>query len=236
MNKMFVCFVLAVLLSACASPATPQVEISQSDLLSTALAGVQQTQTVMAINAITEVTATPFFTDTPLPPTERAQTGNEYSWNYLSSIDSGGVVITIGRVVVANKKYLPIDFSDAVIYDDKPVLAEIIFVIENKTSGIVSVYPNQGKVLVGSEQIEMFPFAMDGGDIEGVYNGDVLPGAKLIGGLWVGFQRTSLEEINSMTIFISAPHNPNYETLGPDYNFNLDLSQKQFVEYPEELR
>ncbi len=237
MNKKLCYFFVTILLSACASPVAPAqpTEISQADLLSTALAGVIQTQTAMAANLPPTETPSPP-TITPFPPTDAAITGNEYSWNYLSSIDSGGVVITIGRVLIANKNLIPVDFTASRIYDDKPVVAEIIFIVENKTNGIVSVYPNQGKVMVGSEQVDMFNFSLDGGDIdESVYNGDILPGAKLIGGLWVGFQRTKLEEINSMIIFINAPNDQNFNTLGPDYTFNLDLSQRQFVEYPAEF-
>lgn len=234
---LFFLFTLLLISSCSPSAVVPTIPVEVIQQTAIAKAFVALTQTQLALNPVTiqEPTSTPLPTPTT-PPTETAGPLKDYSWNYLGSQDSGGVVITIGRVVVGEKTAIPVDFSLADIFDDRPVVAEIIFVIENKTAGMISVYPDQGKVMVGSEQIEIQKFMSAGYSIgDNQYSGDVLPGAKLIGGLWIGFQRTPLDQINSMTIFINAPYNQNYDTLGPDYTFNLDLSQKQFVEYPNEF-
>jgi hypothetical protein len=225
---------LALFISACAAPETQvNPQAAQETAFAMAWTTVAQTQASMPTTLPTE-TMLPPATETPSSVFKQGDT-RKYSWNYLGSIDSGGVAITIGRVVIAEKDAMAIDFSKGKIFDDKPVVAEVMFIIENKTSGMISVYPDQGKIMVGSEQINMMDFSFAGTSVGGVYSGDILPGAKLIGGLWVGFQRTPLNDINSMTIFINAPHDKDFNSLGQDYTFNLDLSQKQFVEYPAEF-
>ena len=236
MNKAFIKFiVMALWISACSQNEPTPPTISQDQILDTAVAGVIQTQTAGA--------PSPAPSETPLPAAQpatetSASAGQEYAWNYIATQESGGVVITIARLVVGERDAVGIDFSSLTIFDDKPVVAEGIFIVENKTASIISVYPDQGKALTGSEQVEFFDYAIAGANAgDSQYSGDFLPGAKLIGGLWFGFQRTSLTDINSMTIFISSPFETNSLTnLGPDYNFVLDLSQKQYVELPEELK
>ena len=232
--KSFKWITLALLISACAAPATQvNPQAAQETALAMAWTTVAQTQVAMPTTQPTE-TMVPPATETPSSVFKQDDT-RKSSWNYLGSIDSGGVVITIGRVVIAEKDAMALDFSKGIIFDDKPVVAEVMFIVENKTNGIVSVYPDQGKIMVGNEQINMFDYSLAGTSVGGNYGGDILPGAKLIGGLWVGFQRTPLDDINSMTIFIDAPHDKDFNSLGQDYTFNLDLSQKQFVEYPAEF-
>ena len=239
MKKMLLSLFVALFMTACAGGSTPtQAEISQEDTMNTAIAAVMQTQAAQATAQPTATVALPTVipTDTPVDAS-----GKEFSWNYAASQDSGGVTITIGRVVFAQKDALPKDLLDglntSVTLVDKPVVGEIIFIVENKNNFIVTVYPNFGKVLVGSEQIDLMDFWSDGTSVSGGdYGGDVLPGAKLIGGLWFGLSRTNLADINSMTIYIEAAHDQNFQNLGQDFNFILDLSQKQFVPYPEELK
>lgn len=227
--------ILTLVTLACGQSATPTPEMSQEDTLNTAIAAVMETQ---AVSAPTSAPALP--TETAAEPQSTAS-GKEYSWNFLASQESGGVTITIGRVVVAEKSALPKDLIDTLntnpLLADKELVAEIVFVVENKNSSIAGVYPYFGKVLLGSEQIELMDFWSSGTSIsEAPYGGDVLPGARLIGGLWFGLSRTNIDDINSMTIYIDGPHDSNFNTLGDAFNFTLDLSQKQFAPYPDELK
>jgi len=220
-------FVAMILISCSQGASTPQ--ISQEDKLNTAVASIIQTQTAVA------ATLSPI--QIPLSETPEQSTTKEFAWNYLATQDIGGIEITIGRVVIGERIYIPLDFSNIPILNDRPVLVEIIFIIENKTTNTASVYPDQGTTRIGGEQTELQDYAISGGNLEGgVYSGDVLPGTKLIGGLWFGLDKTALTEINSMTVFIAAPLDQNFNTLGPDYIFNLDLSLKQFSELPQELK
>lgn len=227
---------LSLFFISCASPQSSQPALSNQEVLNTAVASVVLTQTAEAPPVPTATTEPP----TPLP-TSTQHTDKEYAWNYLATQDSGGIVITIGRVVLAEKDYLSDDFKSWFqtmnIFSDRMVVGEIIFIVENTTQAIATAHPYFGKVLVENEQIDLMDFWSSGSSIAGDrYGGELLPGARLIGGLWFGLKRTDLQGINGMTIYISAPHDQNYNTLGQNYNFILDLSEKQFAPFPEELR
>jgi uncharacterized lipoprotein YajG len=237
MKKIMLLAVLVVFLTACGTPAVPtEPALSQNQLMETAL--------VQAVGSLTAAAPSPTETiipnATPEALTTQTLEGEVYAWNYLASQESGGVVITIARVLLtrhdANPK-IKESLATNQILSNKPVIMEVIFIVENKTDKMVSVYTNQGKILAGSEQINMLDFAMAGSNIIGTYSGDILPGAKLLGGIWVGFERVSIEEINSVTIFIDGPSDAqSFSNIGPDYNFVLDLSERKFEEMPAELR
>ena len=62
------------------------------------------------------------------------------------------------------------------------------------------------------------------------------PGVKRIGGLWFGFRRTSLEQIQSLRVVIKHPFDESLNSLGPDFDFALDLTVRKQDPLPEELK
>lgn len=164
---------------------------------------------------------------------------NTYAWNYPAQIDSGGVTIQIGRVLIADKEDFLAAYNDEFLkmpyFEDKPVLVELIFVIKNNSGQTMSVFPDQGLVAVGGEQVNLFEATLigSGGDHLG---GEILPGITKIGILWFGLRRTPLDAVQSMDIIIKEPFDVNFNPAGPEYHFRLDLAQRQYEDIPEELK
>ena len=160
-----------------------------------------------------------------------------FGWNYLASQDSGGVTIQIARLLLANKADLPasLQLDQAKSLDDTPVVGELLFIVQNNAQVPVNVYPDQGQVIAGSEQIELLEFAR-GNRLGEDVSGTLYPGVKRIGGLWFGFRRTSLEQIQSLRVVIKHPFDESLNSLGPDFDFALDLTVRKQDPLPEELK
>ena len=156
-----------------------------------------------------------------------------YAWNYPVAIESGGVVIQIGRILIAEKTAFNDEFLKEPYYQDKPVVAEIIFIVKNSSGQIMNVFPDQGYVTIGGEQVDLYTTPSIIGDYVG---GEILPGITKIGGFWFGLRRTALDEIQNMAIFIKAPFDSAYNTTGPEYHFQIDLSQRKNEPMPDELK
>jgi archaellum component FlaG (FlaF/FlaG flagellin family) len=228
---------LIVAAIACQSTATPisPATVSLESQVQTAAAGIALTQTALA--QIQEPTQMPVVVDTPIPPTSAVvPDGNHFAWNFLATQESGGIKIEIARFVLADKTTIPeMDFSLVSSFDDKPIVGEIVFRITNNTQQTLSVYPDQGTVIVGGEQIELSEYMMLAtfGDSVG---GDIFPGVTKIGGIWFGIKRTSIADIQNITLAFGGPSDANFSSMGADYNFTIDLSNRQDQPLPDELK
>jgi hypothetical protein len=159
--------------------------------------------------------------------------GDQYAWNYPAAIESGGVSIQIGRLLIAQKTAFNDEFLREPYYQDKPVVVEIIFIVKNNSGQIMNVFPDQGYITVGGEQVDLYSTPSIIGDYVG---GEILPGITKIGGFWFGFRRTTLDEIQSMDILIAAPFDSAYNTTGSEYYFQIDLSKRKNEPMPDELK
>ena len=164
--------------------------------------------------------------------------GNYFAWNYLAGQESGGLQVEIARFVLADKTAVDEDLTAGgltTIFDDRPVVGEIIFIITNPTQRIISVYPDQGKVIGGGEQIDLLEFA-SAAEFGDNFSGEIHPGVTVIGGIWFGFKRTPIDRITSVTIVFNAPHNQNFDSLGPGFKIVLGLNDRQNQPMPDELK
>lgn len=224
---------IVLILAACSSPApaAPTIDV-----------GAIQTSAVQTSQA-SQPTQPPA-TDTSLPPTvtlpaptQSTTSADHFAWNYIATQESGGVKIEILRFVLANKETIDQDFTMGgftKVFDDRPVVAEFIFRITNSNDKKISIYPDQGTVIAGSEQIPLLDFFLaEFGDKIG---GDIFPGVTVIGGIWFGFKRTPVNEINSIILTFTGPVDENFNSLGPDFTFNLDLTNRQDQPLPDELK
>jgi hypothetical protein len=237
----FLALIISIALVSCGSPAEdipPTIDVNAlyTQVAQTMIAGIVQTEEASA--AITQEAATEQPTQTPIPDTQ--QYNDIFAWNYLAEQTSGDVTVQISRVIFGNKESLEKYWDDlrslAPIFQDKAVLGEIIFKITNNSDTIVTLHPNQGTVIVGSEQINLADYlgVSTFGENTG---GDFFPGVTVIGGMWFGVKRTPLEEINSMIFASRGPVNSaDWNSLGDDYQIQLDLSEHSFSEMPDELK
>lgn len=163
--------------------------------------------------------------------------GDFFAWNDVATIESAGVSINIARLAIGDKTAVidPERFDAFPVFNDRPVVAALVYRVENTTDKTISVFPEQATVIAGNEQIDLSEFMMIGmfGDDVG---GDIFPGVTKVGGVWFGFRRTPVAAIQNMTIVILAPFDSaNFNTLGSEYRFDLDLSQRKNEPVPAEL-
>lgn len=228
MKRVTVLILASILLASCAPQQAPvptmDVGAISTHAVETALASVP-TQPPL-----------PTPTEMPAPTSTSPAPSNEFAWNYIASQNSGGLVIEIARFVIADKAAIPeFNFSAITAFDDKPIVGEIVFKVTNTTSQVMSVFPDQGDVIVGSEQIslrEYMFFATFGDDV----GGEIYPGVTKIGGIWFGVKRSALPEIQSVTINIGTPSDASFMPVGPAFVFTLDLSNRQYQSVPDELK
>ncbi len=179
-----------------------------------------------------------------LPPTEalqETQNGSIFSWNYLAEQTSGGMTIQVARVLIANKeaaeKEFGYDFDQAEILVDKTVVIEIIYKVTNNAGEAIAIYPDQATVIVGSEQVDLSEYMLSGTRVGENIGGDIYPGVTAIGGVWFGVKRSPLDDINNITIIISPPvASDDWQALGEEFKFDLDLSTRGFAPMPDELK
>lgn len=230
MKRILIFVLFFALLSACApSPESIQTAIAQTLVAWTPI----PTQTPYP-------TYTPFPTATIIPSqtaklTTTASASDHFAWNYIASQESGGIKIVIARLLIAEKTTIDEDFDIYHIFDDVSIVGEIVFKITNQSEKVVSIYPDQGTVIIGSEQIELSDYMMLGtfGDALG---GEIYSGITKIGGIWFGIKRTAIDEIKSISIIINAPYDAGFNTLGKEFNFVIDLSERKNEPLPEDLK
>ena len=114
-------------------------------------------------------------------------------------------------------------------------MGEIIFKVTNNSQQVLKVNPDQGKVVIGPEQIPLTDWMGLATFGESV-GSEISPGMSKIGGLWFGMNRTPLKDIQNMTISFLGPTSESNDRTGPDFNFSLDLSNKENQAVPEELK
>lgn len=166
--------------------------------------------------------------------------GGVIALNYVAEQESGGIIVQIGRVLVGNKGDVEAttgnNFEQAGEFADKDVVAELVFVITNNSDQTVDIYPDQGTVQVNSEQIELLDYAFSGASFGDDLGGEIFPGVTKIGGLWFGIKRSTLEDIDGMIIRFGGPHGADsFESLGPDFEIVVELSDRAYEPIPEEL-
>lgn len=232
--------IITLLLAACSSTPetiteTVQVEVTRivenvTEIEVTRIIEVvQEIEVTRVVESIIVATPTEEPTPTPLPEGEGV-----IALNNVASVESGGVTVEIARVLIANKEAIEQDFSVDSSFDNVDIVAMLVFKVKNNSEQTVSIYPDQGNVQVNSELIDLIDFFLAGfGDD---ISGDLPPGVELIGGQWFGINRSTLDEINEMTLRFGGPSNPeNFSKLGEDFEIVLDMSNKVFEPIPQEL-
>lgn len=225
--------VIVLAMTACGAPAavppTPDIGAIQTGAVQTVMASIPTQPPPTVAPALP--------TDTAVPATGA---GSIFAWNYIGSQESGGLRVEIARFVVADKLALTdFDFTGGgriKVFDDRPVVSEIIFKITNTTQEKINIYPDQGKVIAGGEQVDLLDFAIQGSTFGDDFSGEIFPGVTVIGGMWFGFKRTPVDQITSATIAFSGPSGDSFNSLGPEFNIVLDLSNRQNQPIPDELK
>lgn len=180
-------------------------------------------------------------TQAPVPTLDSGETSPDQLWarNYVGSVDSGGVVIEVARVLFGYKSEIPhIDWDQ---YDDSiegwandEVVGEILFKIWNNSGKTVSIFPGAGTVQIGSEQIELLDYAayLDVGNV----GGQIFPGVTKTGGYWFSLNRSTPAQVTDIVFRTRSAFDENYNSIGPDYEIYLNIIDHYFEEIPDELK
>ena len=182
---------------------------------------------------ITQPAAQPTPTTAPPP-----QPGRALRKNITLTQDSGSLVIELRRVVVADKTYmedqLGTKFADATLepeaFEAADLVGEFILILHNNSNQTLSIYPDQSTVLVqgpnGTRQIDLAwaPFGLAGMDSVG---GDIYAGVTKIGGFWYPLAAgMTLDDVQTITLRFDGPSDEEFETVGPEYVFDVDLTDR----------
>lgn len=186
-------------------------------------------------------TNTPRPTNTPKPtPSETLTPGMDTTQmvakNFVASQDDNGLIVEVARILIADKVAEGQDFSKSELFDDKPVVVEFLFRITNNTDKIANLYVDQGSVAINGEPIDLIDYAMEGARFGDDLGGEFLPGVTAIGGVWIGVKRTPWDQVNKIVIKIDAPHDNDFNRLGKDYYFDIDVADWTFEQLPDELK
>lgn len=176
---------------------------------------------------------------TPIPPTSTPDPllGQDFSWNNVSEQESGGIKIQIARIVLADKAAVTnVDFSKVSKFDNMPVVLEVVFKVTNTSDKEINVYPDQGMVIAGTEQVKLLDYALVGSKFGDDISGKIYPGVTVVGGLWIGLKRNKVDDIQKISIAINGPSNDSFSSIGPDFHFDIDLSKRAHDPIPEELK
>jgi hypothetical protein len=143
-----------------------------------------------------------------------------------TALMSGGIAITVTRLVVADyKEYYAaqdtatkrdLDFSDET--DGAVTIGQIYLKVENKNSTRESIYPDQGTVVVGSEQVEIDFFSSD--DVGGEY----FPGVIKEGKVSFFLKRTPVAQVTDVLYVVDSPFTSSNND--PDFEFKVAVTPK----------
>lgn len=247
MKKLILCLIILIL-AACSQPAQTIDQKTIEAMVDAQIAAIPTDTPQPTYTPYPTYTAPPISpTNTPRPtnttaptetiaPTEAIDLTQIKAKNYIGSQESGGVILEIARILIAQKEAIDEDFSRSELFDDKPIVVEVILKIINNTDKTVTVYADQGKIAVNGEQIELFDYALEGARFGDDLGGEILPGVTVIGGIWIGVKRTPFDDINKIIIQISSPRDADYHELGPEFNITVDVVDWGYEEVPDELR
>jgi hypothetical protein len=248
-NLILISIFIIILISGCASGASEQ-EI-QTAIAATNQAIPTSTSTITPDVKPTNTlppTSTPRAVPTNIPsatpiipsPTPTIP-GPEaiFARNRIGTLESGGVIIEISRVLFADKnviKEMGVNLDELEDYQGIDTVGEIIYTVINTTDKVVRVRPNRAILVINDEQIDLtnWWFGASFGDDIG---DEIFPGVTTIGGGWFGVKRSTVPEINRLIVSIDAPFDSeSYADLGEDYYFDLDISEHNWEEMPEDLK
>ena len=193
-------------------------------------------------------TPTPTFTPTPISPEDLI------ARNFLGDQTRVHVQLEILRLLLADKEILLLDHPQvmadklpprrfsASIFDDKPLVGEIVLRVTNQGDKIYTLFPSELTIQIKGSQIILDEYIMaEAYYTKGAnpFNPDILPGSTLYLAYWFGIEEDELSEITELVIAQEAPFELMSDgtlwDLGQHYYFQIDLSERIFEPMPEEV-
>lgn len=162
---------------------------------------------------------------TPVPPTPvpvSAEPKYLLKKDLDMALDRGGVVIRLRVIGFVLMEGMPAEFHEGVSYfsawEDVVTVGLIDLSVTNTTDKKVSVYPDQGTVVAGDEQVDVDIWLSE--DV----GGDYFAGVMKQGSVLFGLKRADVTALDSVRYVVNAPFEAErFESLGEDYEFVIPL-------------
>ena len=103
------------------------------------------------------------------------------------------------------------------------VVGEFIFIVRNDSDQELNVYPDQGTVQIGERKIGLTWISWPLSELDDV-SGKIPADAVRVGGFWYPITRLTMADVVSVTLRFNAAHDSNFDPVGNDYTFAIDLS------------
>jgi hypothetical protein len=188
------------------------------------------------------------FTPTPISPEDLVarnnlgdQTRTSVQLEILRLLIANKEILLTGHPQVAADKIIPTRFGHP-IFDDKPVVGEIILRATNLGDEIYTLFPSELTFQILGTQIRLEDYILaEAYNTKGAnpYNPDILPGSTLYLVYWFGIEDYELSEITELVIALEAPYEIMYDggwlDTGQFYYFKIDLTERIFEPMPDEL-
>lgn len=170
---------------------------------------------IISIASILIAQSLPDSVQTKSPITGIRRTGNIEQ-------ELGGIVLRVTAVTfkdIAGSEWA--DLSSA--WEGIKTVGLIEWELENTTDKKLRIFPNQGTVIVGTEQIDLTSFFIwEKGDI----GGDIYPGIKKNSIQPFGIKRTPWQEVTELRIIIDTPFASETHPGPLEKGFDINISFK----------
>lgn len=235
MKRLSVVTLLLVVLAGCGPAQTvtvPQTVLADRPITVQVPVTVEvEVQVEVPVTVLVQPTARPTAVPTVAPT---AEANPAIAANYVISQTQGGVSIRLLRVVCGDRDALApkVGLEDSEYFDDMETACEFLLEVRNDAGKTISVYPDQGQVVIGDEQVEPLDFHGGIRSMEDI-SGDFLPGVRRIGGFWFGLRRVVWSDITKIVYTVNAPVDEDWDHLGADYYFEIDTTGWTYVPIPD---
>jgi hypothetical protein len=235
MRRAMLFVVMFVLLAGCGPAQTINVPV-------TVLVNAPMTVPVtvpVTVEVVSRVTVLVRPTALPKPtatPTLKPEEVPAIAANFITSQTQGGMVITMSRVLCGDGAYFR---EKAKLSGDKfetvATACEFVLEVYNGSDKLLRVYPDQGQVIIGDEQVEPMDYFASIGNMEDI-SGDFYPGVRRIGGFWLGLKRITWDQIKQVTFIVNAPTDSDFNRQGDQFYFEISCEGWGYEPFPEELQ
>ncbi len=167
------------------------------------------------------------------PASDRAN-ANWSAWNNLAKQDSGGVVVEVSRLVLADDMH-GLDYFTGRFWGDESALGEIFFTIQNNTNSDFLLIPAQMDMAFNNNAVEGSVMLSGRAAIGHSLDGFIPPGETWVGGYHFQTYGLPFAEIKFLKIYLGCAFNMETGCSGPEFRFDIDLSNRLQEAIPEFL-
>jgi len=150
--------------------------------------------------------------------------------NHVATIEQGKLTVKLARILFEDKASVEKEQGRSLEgigaeWDSATILGEMMFVITNASGKTLSVYPDQGIVLIGSRQIELALVTSGITALDDI-SGDIYDGVTKVGGFWYPLPRVTWDDVKTVTVRFDGPVDEHFNSMGEEFVFVVDLSSK----------